>query len=113
MAKTACLPFEPLWNLARLRADEGVAVGVDGFTVTRFAEMTKTTTHAATRWRRDGTVPWFSADAAAVALGLHPSLVWGDAWWNVKGDFDKIARKAERALERDVADAVADDGLDV
>lgn len=31
--------------------------------------------------KRLGLTEW-QADRLAIALGLHPSLVWGDAWWD-------------------------------
>ena len=33
------------------------------------------------QWLNRGVVPEFAADAAAVALGLHPSMFWS-AWWD-------------------------------
>lgn len=32
------------------------------------------------RYRAKG-IPWERADELAVALGLHPSAIWGDAWF--------------------------------
>lgn len=112
MNKNASLPLEPLWRLAEVRADLHSEGGKTGFTQQVFADMISTSTRAVQRWFVDGTIPWVSADEAAVALGLHPSLVWGDAWWNVKGDFEVIARKATRDLENDLTDFVAAEGMD-
>ena len=33
------------------------------------------------RWRRTG-VSWAQADELAVRVGVHPSAVWGAAWWS-------------------------------
>jgi hypothetical protein len=67
-----------------------------------------------TRWRSNGgNIPWESADKAACKLGLHPSLVWGDEWWNVKGDFAQIAAEAWSDMEHDdFIDAEIDDYVD-
>lgn len=35
--------------------------------------------------RTRGFVSVHTADRAAIAIGLHPALIWGDAWW-VKED---------------------------
>lgn len=32
------------------------------------------------RWRHRG-VTWAQADILASRAGVHPSAVWGDAWW--------------------------------
>jgi hypothetical protein len=31
--------------------------------------------------RSRGRISVRTADRAAIALGLHPALIWGDAWW--------------------------------
>lgn len=33
------------------------------------------------RWMQLGMTEW-QADRAACAVGLHPSLVWGELWWS-------------------------------
>jgi hypothetical protein len=30
------------------------------------------------RWRRDGTVPIYTADRIAIELGVHPVIIWQD-----------------------------------
>jgi hypothetical protein len=100
MSVQAALPLDPLRKLAELKADLHAEDGRGGFTERLFAEMLGTTAMSLNRWSKTGMVPWASADECAVALGLHPALVWGDLWWNVKGDFDKLAAAAERDLAR-------------
>jgi hypothetical protein len=31
--------------------------------------------------RRSGFVPLLQADRFAIFLGMHPTEIWGDAWW--------------------------------
>lgn len=99
MAQRASLPLEPLLSIVTRSA------GTD-MSTTEFARRIGTTTVAVNRWQRQGGIPWVSADEAAISIGLHPLLVWGDAWLNVKGDFDKLAAQAERDLERQMVDAI-------
>lgn len=48
------------------------------------------------RFGRPGaTVNRFTADAWTVALGLHPALVWGEAWWSLP---DVVNRREYRRL---------------
>lgn len=112
----ASLPLKPLWDLARVKADipdDGLmAAGVWGFTAAQFAEMCGTSSRAVTRWRKDGRIPWLSADEAAVNLGFHPMLVWGDDWLNVKGDFEALCQEAWGELEDSLAEQIADEALD-
>jgi transcriptional regulator with XRE-family HTH domain len=111
----ASLPLQPLWDLARAKADEPdglTATGALGFTAARFAEMVGTTPRAVSRWRREGRIPWVSADEAAIRLGYHPVLVWGDDWLNVKGDFDALCAEAWSELEDALAAEIADEALD-
>lgn len=106
MAARAALPIEPLYNIVAGSADAEM-------TTTEFARRLNTTTVAVNRWRRQGGIPWVSADEAAIAIGLHPLVVWGDAWLNVKGDFDKLAAQATAELERQMIDAVTDESMEV
>ena len=32
-------------------------------------------------WTRNGGVPETQADRIAIRLGVHPSAIWGDAWF--------------------------------
>ena len=106
MTTRASLPLTPLMNLV---------VGTDAssdVTITEFARRIGSTTQAVNRWRRNGRIPWVSADEAAVAIGLHPILVWGDDWLNVKGDFDRLAAQATADLEQQMVDAISCEGMD-
>lgn len=108
MKKSASLPLEPLWNLVRANAD----LDTESFTQALFAKIVKTTDRTVNRWTADGMMPWTAADEAAVAIGLHPSLVWGDDWWNVKGDFEALADMAEMDLVSSMTGFVSDEGMD-
>ena len=98
----ASLPVEPLYELARRKADTA------DFTQVEFANMIGVSERALHRWRERGGIPWTTADEAAIAIGLHPMLVWGDAWLNVKGDYDQIRATAEREM----IDAIAAEGME-
>jgi hypothetical protein len=102
MALKASLPVEPLYELARRKADNG------DFTQVDFATMLGVSERAIHRWRERGGIPWTTADEAAISLGLHPMLVWGDAWLNVKGDFDAICAE----VEQEMIDTIAAEGLE-
>jgi hypothetical protein len=53
-----------------------------------------------TRWITAGeTLSWVSADEAAIALGLHPILVWGEAWLNVRGELTDLEAEVIGDLE--------------
>jgi len=34
-------------------------------------------------WIKEGGVPDMSADNMAIKLGVHPSAIWGDAWFEL------------------------------
>ena len=99
------LPLEPLYNIAVGMSDN------PRFTQGEFARMINVTERAVTRWKKQGGIPWTSADEAAIAIGLHPLLVWGDDWLNVKGDFEKLAAEAERELERNLALQITNEAI--
>ncbi len=105
----ASLPIEPLRAIAAAQADRHADTeATGGFTQRLFADMIGMTDRSVTRWMQDGRIPWSSADEAAVALGLHPALVWGDAWWDVKGDLAEI----EAEVHAELMDAIAAEGLE-
>lgn len=68
MSTTTALPFEPLHRYAGMARPQKLAdrIGFSARTVQR--------------WITVGTIPWESADAAAIRLGARPSLVWPDIW---------------------------------
>lgn len=49
-----------------------------------------------TRWARDG-VPERAAERAATRLGVHPSFVWGDEWWQIT---EQLVERYEATIER-------------
>lgn len=62
-----CLPMAPL----------EAAMAKAGTTIWR----THINSRWVARWRATG-IPWHRADAMACAIGLHPSEIWGEDWWN-------------------------------
>jgi len=109
------LPLEPLWQVALSQtgladareADDMRAAVLTGFNTTMFADMIGVSARNVSRWRKgDKGIPWPSADEAAIKLGLHPSLVWGEDWWNVKGDFAEICSETwdemDHALDAEI-----------
>lgn len=65
-------PLDPLMQVLAARFD-GEA------TVAEMARCVGVTQRTVSRWRQRG-LTCESADAAAVALGFHPALVWPE-WW--------------------------------
>jgi hypothetical protein len=94
MAKHAALPMKPLWDIARSMSDDPM------FNQRDFARAVNHSTRAVTRWITAGeTLSWVSADEAAIALGLHPILVWGEAWLNVRGELTDLEAEVIGDLE--------------
>lgn len=101
MARHAALPMKPLWDVARSMSDNPM------FTQRDFATAVNHSFRAVTRWINAGdALPWVSADEAAIALGLHPILIWGDEWLNVKGDLEALQASVINELESDVLAAL-------
>lgn len=117
------LPFDPLWEKARAIAGANGPIG-PAFTPLEFAELVGHNVKAIKRWEQAGSIPWTSADRAAVRMGVHPMAVWGYDWLEIMGDYDEIAAgemdaSIERALvkvgkrmEEDLLDQMADEALD-
>ncbi len=103
--KDSSLPIEPLFSIAAGMSDN------PHFTQAEFARMINVTERAISRWKKQGGIPWMSADEASISIGLHPLLVWGDDWLNVKGDFDKLAAQAIREIERDLTMDISEEAL--
>ena len=74
------LPVSPLLDAARHRIGEPTPPLRD---IADWCSVTERTLH---NWLDDG-VPYYSADAAACSLQLHPCLVWPE-WWDVE-DYDE------------------------
>lgn len=112
MSAHSALPIQPLLRIAEVQADLHRESTKTGFTHRVFADMIDASEKAVSRWIAAGTIPWVSADEAAIALGYHPILVWGDDWLNVKGDFDRLAAQAVREMQDDAAAFVASEATD-
>lgn len=79
-------PLDPLFvTAAALRNRPVHPLGMQGqcpycpdgcFSLTELADATGFSRRTATRWRAAGGLDDRMADAAAVALGLHPALIW-------------------------------------
>lgn len=76
------LPLEPLW--AYLRPENSAELSV----------MLGVNDTAVRRWMCDG-VPLSRCDEVAVRIGLHPILIWGEAWQKAE-DADLATREAFR-----------------
>jgi len=95
------LPLQPLWEIARTMSDDPT------FSQKDFARMVNHSQRAVTRWiTADRTIPWISADESAIALGLHPILVWGNEWLNVKGDYTRLEQSVIAELENDLVEQI-------
>jgi hypothetical protein len=60
------LPYEDYAAFIKIR-------GINAYDAGSSGSMVK-------RWRERG-VPFATADTLAVKLGVHPSAIWGDAWF--------------------------------
>ena len=50
------------------------------------ADLLDVSPHTVIRWRQQG-IPFYSADAAAQRLGVHPCLLWND-WFQLHNEED-------------------------
>ena len=77
------LPLEPLEHAV---GAQWIAVRAGGGYLVperptcRIAELAGVSRRTVARWRTRG-LELYTADRCAVALGLHPSHVWGRLWW--------------------------------
>ncbi len=81
------LPFAPLDQHARIHRDmapRGTQHDGTAWSDRNLADLLGVTRRAVVRWRHAG-IPIYSADRAAVALGVHPSLIWPE-WWEGASD---------------------------
>ena len=53
------------------------------------------------QYRRRGTVTVFNGDRLACRLGFHPSLVWGDRWWDLAVEQDDHRRSRRSACSKE------------
>lgn len=90
------LSWEPLWAFAAGRQ----------WTLVELAERTGVSRRVLQRWQAEGAIPERSAERAAVALGLCPELLWGQAWEDATAHLVEKADAAEEA-ERAAGDAEA------
>ena len=97
-------PYAPLAAAARRVSQRRDEIGDEQ--VARFPELSDgdiasvlgVTRRTIVRWKIIGLDCW-TADKAAVRLGLHPCEVWGDAWWDpVAVTFDVLHEQLRRSL---------------
>ena len=48
---------------------------------TQLGERVGVPERSVANWVKHGGVPDFTADTIAIRLGVHPSAIWGDAWF--------------------------------
>lgn len=93
------LPLEPLLRALGLHTEESSGAGDPG-PYPLAAQVLGVNRRTVYRYRDKGLNPW-TADRLAIAAGLHPRSVWGEAWDRAADAMDR-ARRAAPA--RDVAD---------
>lgn len=86
-------PFDPVLTLLEAR---GVNTGEQIATVCGVKRP------AVVKWLKRGLTPW-TADRVAVAVGLHPSIIWPE--WNAwvprtRDEMDRASRNRRKALTR-------------
>ena len=84
-ARTTVLPIAPLIEITRplTPADAASRCGVSE--------------RAVFRWRsgQTTTITTPDADRIAIRLGMHPSAIWGEAWWQIPSPAErKVAYRA-------------------
>ncbi len=94
------LPLEPLLVALpidqRLARQDIVGPGV----IAQAATLLDVSTRTLHRLRHTGLNPW-TADRLAIAGGIHPLVVWGEAWMHAIGaDLGHQAREACRSYDR-------------
>lgn len=60
----------------------GPVLAIEGTDHAALAARLGCSTRSLARWAKTGFGPYV-ADTVAVALGRHPSEVWGDDWWSL------------------------------
>jgi hypothetical protein len=83
-------PWQPVEDLLTRRLGEPIVVGDttaasrirrEGATAGLIAEVLGCHARQVWEWRHRGSLTTLWADRAAVALGLHPALIW-DGWYS-------------------------------
>ena len=77
MSTSAYFALEPLLLLCAGRA--GVAVAE--LRIDDIAALCSVDSRTVSRWKAEQRLPTMTADRVACALGLHPSAIWGRAWF--------------------------------
>lgn len=86
------LPFAPVAGILEARKDKpsaewvGLALGAPTPMAARRLYY-RTVARGLTVWE---------ADRLATRLGLHPSLIWGEAWWTARHEADETSRLFRR-----------------
>lgn len=121
MSRDRYLPSEPLVPFLERAIARRRRVAEDGTDVGGVRELARDiASRCGTSWRsewrllcsiRNQQRPLMpaTADRLAIALDLHPGLVWGDAWWSLGwvGGSSTERGRARRARERAVAAGAA------
>lgn len=93
------LPLDPLLRALGLHGQESNGTGDPG-PYAQAAEALGVNKRVLLRYRHTGLGPW-AADRLAIAAGLHPSVVWGEAW-------DRAAAAMERERQAGPARQLTD-----
>lgn len=74
------LPLEPLWRYVQRRHRQVDRGQRETFGAVDIAAEVGVHSRTVKRWRHTG-LTWDHADKAAIRLGSHPALIWGNEWW--------------------------------
>lgn len=83
-------------QVRRVMVREGVALNT-----VQIAARLGITTNTVYHYRKDNGLSPLVADRLSCAIGLHPSLVWGNDWWDAA--LSDMAVRAERKKARNKA----------
>lgn len=81
------LPWQPFHNYANWFVDHQI---LDGRTDPSYGEIAAAAQVSVSKIRyaaREGRIMFHDADHMACKLGVHPSLIWGDMYWQVLNEY--------------------------
>lgn len=70
----------------------------------RLAVLLGANRQSVTRWRAGERIALDTADRCAVRLGLHPSEVWGNDWWNLPDSESMLYRNPKQSRTHRASD---------